>query len=230
MFNCQKTLAHQLLVKFQDQLLASQLVLNALLDEFSNTDSIYGSCKPTIRSAMQLLEADSENPQSKTSLLPFLEDALKWLTGTATMRDTWEIKQHVNQLIQVQTKQQETLVHIISILNITRYAIQVNRQELNEKIDAPQGSNENLYKLFNITEVVTQLIKYQKMYIYMHNILAYLRNSLTYMRQVAIHTVDYVDEAIINVLSPDILPVEDLKNMLRHIESELPSMMDLPIS
>ena len=41
---------------------------------------------------------------------------------------------------------------------------------------------------------------------------------------------DYADVATINVLSPDILPVEDLRNMLRHVESELPSMMPLPIS
>ena len=46
------------------------------------------------------------------------------------MRDTWEIKQHVNQLIQEQTKQQVTLIHVISILNVTRYEAQVNRQKL----------------------------------------------------------------------------------------------------
>ena len=62
------------------------------------------------------------------------------------------------------------------------------------------------------------------MYIYTYTILAYLRDSLTYLRQVAIHT------ATTNVLSPDILPVEDLRNILRHIESELPSMMHPPIS
>ena len=44
------------------------------------------------------------------------------------MRDTWEIKQCVNQLIQEQTKQHETLVHAISILNITGYTAQVNGQ------------------------------------------------------------------------------------------------------
>ena len=64
----------------------------------------------------------------------------------------------------------------------------------------------------------------------MHTILAHLRDSLTYLRQVAIHMIDYVDAAITNVLSPDILPVEDLRNMLKHIESELPPMMHLPIS
>ena len=41
---------------------------------------------------------------------------------------------------------------------------------------------------------------------------------------------DYVDAAPTNILSPDILPAEDLRNMLRHIESELPSTMHLPIS
>ena len=40
---------------------------------------------------------------------------------------------------------------------------------------------------------------------------------------------NYVDAATTNILSPGILPVEDLTNMLRHIESELPSTMHLPI-
>ena len=61
----------------QDKLLASQPVLNAFLDEFSNIDSIYESYKPTIQSAVQLLKTDSENMSlpknqwSERSLLPF---------------------------------------------------------------------------------------------------------------------------------------------------------------
>ena len=91
-FNHQKTLAHQLLMKLQDELLAFQLVLNAFLDEFSNIDSIYEPYKSTIWSAVQLLKSESENLSplentwSKRSLLPFLGDALKWLTGTATTK------------------------------------------------------------------------------------------------------------------------------------------------
>ena len=68
------------------------------------------------------------------------------------------------------------------------------------------------------------------MYIYMWTILAYLRDSLTYTRQVAICMMDYVDAATTNILSPDLLPVADLRNMLRHKESELPSTKHLPIS
>ena len=60
-------------------------------------------------------------------------------------------------------------------------------------IDAFQRSNQDLNRLFTITEVLTQHIRYQQMYIYMHTILAYLRDSLTYMRQVVIHMLDYVD-------------------------------------
>ena len=140
------------------------------------------------------------------------------------------MKQCVSQLIQEQTKQQKTLIHVISILNITKYAIQVNRQKLNEVIDALQRSNEDLNRFFYITQVLTQCIRYEHMYIYMCTILAYLRDSLTYMRQAAIHMIDYVDASATNVLSSDIVIMEDLRCMLRHMESELPSTMHLPIS
>ena len=62
MFYRQKTLAHQLLLKLQDQPLTSQLVVvNALPDEFSKIDNIYDSFKPTIKSAVWLLITNSEN-------------------------------------------------------------------------------------------------------------------------------------------------------------------------
>ena len=96
---------------------------------------------------------------------------------------------------------------------------------MNEIIDALQRSNEDLVRPFNITEVLIQ-----SMYIYMCTILAYLRESLIYMRQIVIHMMDYVNAATTNVLSPDILPVKDLKNMLRHIDSKIPLTMHLFIS
>ena len=50
------------------------------------------------------------------------------------------------------------------------------------------------------------------------------------MRQVATHTLDYVDATMTSILSPDILPIEELIAMLRHIEVQLPLIMHLPIS
>ena len=69
------------------------------------------------------------------SLLTFLGDALSWLMGTATTKDITSIKKRVNQLITAHSTQQETIVHIVSILNITRYITQVNRQHINIVID-----------------------------------------------------------------------------------------------
>ena len=55
--------------------------------------------------------------------------------GTATTNDVNGIKKRVNQLIEAQSTQQETLLHIISILNITWYAAQVNRHSINVIMD-----------------------------------------------------------------------------------------------
>ena len=49
--------------------------------------------------------------------------------------DVNSIKKRVNQLITAQSMQQETLVHILSILKITRCATQVNRQHNNIVVD-----------------------------------------------------------------------------------------------
>ena len=40
---------------------------------------------------------------------------------------------------------------------------------------------------------------------------------------------DYIDAATRGILSPHVLPVEDLREMLSHIEETLPSTMHLPI-
>ena len=50
------------------------------------------------------------------------------------------------------------------------------------------------------------------------------------MREVIIYTMDYVDTATTRILSPHVLPLEDLRKMLLHIEGTLPSTMHLPVS
>ena len=99
MFNCQKALAHELLMKLQCQPFATYFILNALLGEFTNIESIYQLHKPTIQMAIQLPQTEpvlnklstADSPLLKSSLLTFLGDALQWLTGTATMKDMTEI-------------------------------------------------------------------------------------------------------------------------------------------
>ena len=49
------------------------------------------------------------------------------------------------------------------------------------------------------------------------SILANPRASLYYMRQIAMHAMDCIDAATTGKLSPHVLPVEDLREMLMHI-------------
>ena len=104
MFHPKKTLAHELLMKLQYQPFTCNFILNALLGEVTNINSSYQLYKPPIWTALQLLWTEpflnkllpADSPQPKRSLLPFLEDTLQWLTGTATTKDMTQIKQQIN--------------------------------------------------------------------------------------------------------------------------------------
>ena len=105
---------------------------------------------------------------------------------------------------QNQTQKQEILVHVISVLKITKYTTLVNRQKINEVMDALQKANQKMIILLNITDILTQHFRYYKICTF-----AYLRDCLTYMRQVATHMVDSVDIASTNILSMDIFLVKN---------------------
>ena len=71
--------------------------------------------------------------------LTLIGDTLSWLSWIATTKDVRVIMRRVNQLIEAQTQQQETLVHVILILNITTYTTQINRQHINAVMQQLRG-------------------------------------------------------------------------------------------
>ena len=126
MFIKQMIRTHQLLPSLLQKPTAPTQLLSGLDEEFSNLNSINTSCQPLLQAATQLLQREPSFDGIQVSsrcmkriLLPFLGDALSWLTGTATTKDVNAIKSRINQLTSMQQNQQETLVHIISILNVT---------------------------------------------------------------------------------------------------------------
>ena len=148
-------------------------LLVALQAELANLYSIYTSNKPLILTATQLLKREPSfngilplNKCAKRSLLPFLGDTLSWLIGTATAKDVRNIKKRVNQLIETQTQQQETLVHVIFILNVTRYAMHINRQNINAVMEAVERTHNDVTTLFNITSSIYTHINYQQILIH----------------------------------------------------------------
>ena len=156
--------------------------------ELSNIEDIYNSGKTTIISAIKLLQYNpSFDGQSQTlichrrSLLPFLGDALSWLTGTATTKDINSIKIQIIQLITTQLLQQETLVHIITILNVTRCATQVNRHSINTLMDVAGATSHNINNLYNLTTSLTSSINFHQLVLHIRSVFANLCDSLNYI-------------------------------------------------
>ena len=207
-------------------------LLTTLQLELSNIQDIYKSSKTTITSAINLLNSNQlqTRTQCRRSLLPFLGDALSWLTGTATTKDIHSIKTRINQLIATQTSQCNTLVHIASILNVTRYATQVNRHSINNLIDALHTTSQDINNLYNLTTSLAASINFNQMILHIRSVFANLQDSSHYLWTVSSHTMEYIDAATSSILSPHVLSVADLQKMLQHIADTLPPTLHLPIS
>ena len=193
--------------------------------------------KTTLTSAIDLLHTNpSFDGQSQShichrrSLLPFLGDALRWLMGMATTKDVNSIKTRINQLIVTQSSQQETLLHVISILNITKYATQVNKHSINILMDIVDAASHDINSLYNITTSLATSISFHQLILNIRSMFANLCDSLNYIQMVSTHTMDYIDAATTGILSPHILPTMDLQKMLLQVSDTLPPTLHLPVS
>ena len=192
-FNRQVNRTHQLLQFLSHCPAAPNQIISPLQVELTTINDMYNPCKPTIISAINLLHTDpslnghiNSNTHHKRSLLSFLGDALRWLTGTAATKDVNSIKENVNQLIETQSTQQETLVHIVSILNVTRYAAQVNRHSINILMDRVDETSQDVNNLCNLTSLATSL-SYHQLVLYITSVLANLLR-LTSLHQNSFYT------------------------------------------
>ena len=121
-----------------------------------------------------LFNGHVNNNHLKRSLLPFLGNALRWLTGTTTTKDVNNIKECVNQLIEAQSTQEETLVLIVSILNVTQYAAQVNRHSINILVDRMDETSHDVNNLYNLTTSLATSLSYHQLVLYIRSVLANL--------------------------------------------------------
>ena len=224
LFSRQLTRTQQFLRSLDQHPSAPTQLLTTLQLELSNIQDIYQSSKTTITSAINLLSSNQlqTNTQCKRSLLPFLGTALSWLTGTTTTEDICSIKTRINQLIATQTSQCNTLVHIVSILNVSRYATQVNRHSINNLIDAVCTTSQDINNLYNLTTSLAASINFNQMVLHIRSVFANLRDSLHYLHTVSTHTMDYINATTSGILSPHVLPVADLQKMFQHIADTLP--------
>ena len=121
-------------------------------------------------------------------------------------------------------------MHIISILNVTRYATQINRHGINALIDAVRTTSHDINNLYNLTTLLAISITFHQLMLHMRSVFANLCDSLNYIQAISTHTMDYIDAATSGRLSPHVLPVMDLQRMLKHIADTLPPTLHIPIS
>ena len=145
------------------------------------------------------------------------------------MKGINSIKTRLNQLIATQLSQQKTLVHIISILNVIRYATQVNRHSIIALMDAARATSHDINNLYNVTTSLTTSINFHQLILHIRSVFANLHDSLNYIQMVSAHTMDYIDAATSGTLSPHVLLVIDLQRMLSHIADALSHMLHLPV-
>ena len=87
------------------------------------------------------------------------------------MKDVNSIKAPVNQLIETQSAQQETLVHIMSILNVPRYAAQINRHSINVLMDKMDETSHDVNNLYNLTTSLATSLSYHQIVLYIRSVL-----------------------------------------------------------
>ena len=90
-------------------------------------------------------------------------------------------------------------------------------------------SNEDIRALFNITNQLATQVQVQNIILHLRAMLANLRDCLHFMKQLANHVLEYIDTATTGTLTPHLIPIPDLQQMLYQIELELPPNMHLPI-
>ena len=141
---------------------------------------------------------------------------------TVTTKDVNSIKTRINQLIATQSSQQETLVHVISILNITRYTTQVNRHSINILMNKVDVTSHDINTLYNLTMSLATSISFHQLILHLKSVFANLHDPLNYIQMVSTHTMDYMVAATSGILSPHILPAMDLQKMFLQISDTLP--------
>ena len=115
----------------------------------------------------------------------------------------------------------------MSILNITRYATQVNRHSINTLIDAVCTTSQDINNLYNLTTSLATSINFNQMILHMRSVFANLQDSLHYIQMVSTHTTSHshLQNTVTTCFTSQIY-----KRCYEHIADTLPPTLHLPIS
>ena len=175
MLNRQKNIVCEMISKLRNHPDDAIEPLQPLQIELDNLHSLFMAYKPVFpstRSILQMQPSFDGKPippsgRKKWSLLPFLVSALKWLTGTATTKDIKHKKKRISSLIETQENQWNTMMHIVSILNLTCYETQVNRQQINIILKELTKYSKDIRALFNMRNQLATQVQVQNIMLHL---------------------------------------------------------------
>ena len=111
-----------------------------------------------------------------------------------------------------------------------QYAAQVNRHSTNFLMGKVDEMVQDVSNLYNLTTSLATSLSYHQLILHIWSVSANLQNSLSYIRTVSMHTMDYINVAMTGTLLLHILPIMDHKKMLVHIEETSLLTLHLPVS
>ena len=97
-------------------------------------------------------------------------------------------------------------------------------------MDAVRATSHDINNLYNLTTSLATSINVHQLILHIRSVFANLHDSLNYIQTVFTHTMEYINAATSETLSPHVLPVVDLQRMLQHIADALQLTLHLPIS
>ena len=114
------------------------------------------------------------------------------------------------------------------MLYLFSISAQIKRQHISIIMDTVDTTVHDVNNLYNITTSLYTSLSYHQLVLHIRSVLADLQDSLSYIKAVSMHTMDYVNVTTTGTLSPHI-PIADLKGVLSHIQEVLPPTMHLPV-
>ena len=106
----------------------------------------------------------------------------------------------------------------------------MNRHSINALMDKMDETVHDVNNLYNLTTSLATILIYHQLIPHLRSVIANLHDSLSYIRSVSLHTMDYINAATTGILSPHVLPIMGPQKMLSHIKETLPPTLHLPVS
>ena len=116
----------------------------------------------------------------------------------------------------MQSSQQEALEHIIPILNVTRYAMKVNRHSINTLKYVARATSHDINNLYNLTTSLITSINFHQFILHIRSVFANLCYSLNYIQMVSAHIMDYINAATSGTLSSYLTGYGSTKDAVTH--------------